>query len=84
MAAAVLIHISGLNEIWSVGAYQKEFESHSSLPICLKVNAVDGIRLPWHKTPLCYFAVTQFCTKIVWILFSQELPVAAGISKALG
>lgn len=84
MATAFLNHISGLNEISAAGAYRKEFESHSSLPICLKVNAVDGIRLPWHKTLLCYFAVTQFCTKILWILFSQEQPVAAGISKALG
>lgn len=84
MATAFLNHISGLNEILAAAAYQKEFESHSSLPICLKVNAVDGIRLPWHKTLLCYFAVTQFCTKMLWILFSQEQPVAAGISKALG
>lgn len=84
MATAFLNHISGLNEISAAGAYRKEFESHSSLPICLKVNAVDGIRLPWHKTLLCCFAVTQFCTKILWILFSQEQPVAAGISKALG
>lgn len=40
MATAFLNHVSGLNEL---SAYQKEFESHSSLPICLKVNAVDGI-----------------------------------------
>lgn len=82
MATAFLIHISGLNEIQAVGAHQKERESHSSLPICLKVNAVDGIRLPWHKPLLCYFVVGQFCAEIVWILFSQEVPVAAGISKA--
>lgn len=81
MATAFLNHVSGLNEI---SAYQKEFESHSSLPICLKVNAVDGIWLPGHKTLLCYFAVTQFCTKILWILFSREQPVAAGFLKALG
>lgn len=84
MTTAFLNYVSGLNKISAAGAYQKEFESHSSLPTCLKANAVDGIWLPWHKTLLCYFAVTQFCTKILWILFSQEQPVAAGISKALG
>lgn len=84
MATAFLNHVSGLNKISAAAAYQKEFKSHSSLPICLKVNAVDGIRLPWHKTLLYYFAVTWFCTKMLWILFSQEQPVAAGISKALG
>lgn len=50
----------------------------------LKWMIVDGIRLPPHKNLLFCFVVTQFCTKIVWILFSQDLPVAAGISKALG
>lgn len=38
MATAFLIRVSGLNKIQAGGAYQKEFESHSSLPICLKMN----------------------------------------------
>lgn len=38
MSAAFLFHVFGLNKIQASGTYQKEFESHSSLPICLKMN----------------------------------------------
>lgn len=84
MATAVLIHTSGLSETQAVAAYRGESEARSSLPIRLRANAADGIRLLQHKTLLWCCAATQFCTEAVRILFSQELLLAAGLSKALG
>lgn len=84
MATSVFIHTSGLSKTQAVAAYRGESEAHSSLPICLRANAAEGIQLLRHKTLLWCCAVTQFYTEAVRILFSQELLLPAGLSKALG
>lgn len=81
MATAFLTHISGLNKIQAAGAYQKEFKSYSSLPICIKVNAVDGIRLPWHKNLLCYLQWHNFAPRLCGSCFPKSCLRQLGFQK---